>query len=37
MDTKLEFDMSIGLDDYKIVFNTNTIGQLNNQIDINQF
>ena len=37
MDTKLEFDMSIGLDDYKFVFNTNTIDQLNNQIDINQF
>ena len=37
LDTKFEFDMSIGLDDYKFVFNTNTIGQLNNQIDINQF
>ena len=36
VDTKFEFNMNIGLDDYKFVFNTNTIDQLNNNIDINQ-
>ncbi len=29
--------MNIGLDDYKFVFNTNTMDQLDNTIDINHF
>jgi hypothetical protein len=37
VDTKFEFNMNMGFgNDYKFVFNTNTIDQLNNNIDIKQ-
>jgi hypothetical protein len=37
VDTKFQFDMNMGFgEDYKFVFNTNSIDQLNNEIDISQ-
>ena len=37
IDTKFQFEMRIGIDDYKFVFNTDVVGTTSNLKDDNQF